>query len=158
MCALLPCVCMCVCVCVCVFCMCACMCVCLCVFVFTSAHVNASICPCLNACTYINTSACVEQAARTCQLLLMSVSSSDKTLQSVIVYVQVQPQSSKKSDWRRKHEEFIAAIRNAKGVQKAMEKGEPLPPPPPPTINPGNPIMNLYNHTVKHSWTRSRLF
>ncbi|KAK2162639.1 hypothetical protein LSH36_95g08022 [Paralvinella palmiformis] len=51
---------------------------------------------------------------------------------------QVQPQAAKKGDWRRKHEEFISAIRNAKGVQKAMERGEPLPPPPPPTINPAN--------------------
>ena len=47
---------------------------------------------------------------------------------------QAQP---KKSNWRQKHEEFISAIRNARGVQQAIDSGKPLPPPPPPTINPG---------------------
>ncbi|KAL3887753.1 hypothetical protein ACJMK2_000146 [Sinanodonta woodiana] len=41
-----------------------------------------------------------------------------------------------KTHWRQKHQDFIAAIRGAKGVQRAMDMGEPLPPPPPPSINP----------------------
>lgn len=45
---------------------------------------------------------------------------------------------SKKSDWRRKHEEFIAAIRSAKQVQVYLAKGGKLSdlPPPPPSENP----------------------
>jgi hypothetical protein len=42
----------------------------------------------------------------------------------------------KKNNWRQKHEEFVRSIRAARGVQAAMDRGEPLPPPPPPTINP----------------------
>ncbi|GFO46209.1 hypothetical protein PoB_007271400 [Plakobranchus ocellatus] len=41
-----------------------------------------------------------------------------------------------KNHWREKHADFINAIRNAKGVQKAIDSGGPLPPPPPPSINP----------------------
>lgn len=46
--------------------------------------------------------------------------------------------SAKKSDWRRKHEEFIAAIRAAKEVQAHLAKGGKLSdlPPPPPSENP----------------------
>ncbi|XP_055385104.1 homeobox protein 2 [Condylostylus longicornis] len=45
---------------------------------------------------------------------------------------------SKKSNWRKKHEEFIAAIRAAKEVQKHLAKGGKLSdlPPPPPSENP----------------------
>ncbi|ELU07117.1 hypothetical protein CAPTEDRAFT_168488 [Capitella teleta] len=42
----------------------------------------------------------------------------------------------KKSNWREQHEDFINAIRSAKGVQKAIDSGGPLPPPPPPSRNP----------------------
>lgn len=42
-----------------------------------------------------------------------------------------------KSHWREKHKDFIQTIRAAKGVQIAMDRGDPLPPPPPPSINPG---------------------
>lgn len=44
----------------------------------------------------------------------------------------------KRSDWRRKHEEFIAAIRSAKQVQVHLAKGGKLSdlPPPPPSENP----------------------
>ncbi|XP_069477345.1 zinc finger C2HC domain-containing protein 1A isoform X2 [Ambystoma mexicanum] len=42
----------------------------------------------------------------------------------------------KQSNWRRKHEEFIATIRAAKGVDKILKVGGELPPPPPPTYDP----------------------
>lgn len=44
----------------------------------------------------------------------------------------------KKSNWRKKHEEFIAAIREAKKVQAFLAKGGKLSdlPPPPPSENP----------------------
>jgi len=50
--------------------------------------------------------------------------------------------AAKKSNWRQKHEEFVRTIRAARGVQAAMDRGEPLPPPPPPSINPG-PLVTL---------------
>jgi len=54
----------------------------------------------------------------------------------------LQPEpSSRKSNWRQKHEEFVRTIRAARGVQAAMDRGEPLPPPPPPSINPGLQIF-----------------
>ncbi|XP_052398371.1 zinc finger C2HC domain-containing protein 1A-like [Carassius gibelio] len=42
----------------------------------------------------------------------------------------------KQSNWRRKHEEFIATIRAAKGLNQVMKDGGPLPPPPPPSYDP----------------------
>uniref|UniRef100_G3NCQ9 Zinc finger C2HC domain-containing protein 1A n=1 Tax=Gasterosteus aculeatus aculeatus TaxID=481459 RepID=G3NCQ9_GASAC len=42
----------------------------------------------------------------------------------------------KPSNWRQKHEDFIATIRAAKVVDKVIKEGGPLPPPPPPTIDP----------------------
>lgn len=49
-----------------------------------------------------------------------------------------QAEVAKKSDWRRKHEEFIAAIRAAKEVKAHLAKGGKLSdlPPPPPSENP----------------------
>lgn len=46
--------------------------------------------------------------------------------------------SSKKGNWRKKHEEFINAIREAKKVQAYLAKGGKLSdlPPPPPSENP----------------------
>ncbi|XP_060755731.1 zinc finger C2HC domain-containing protein 1A isoform X2 [Neoarius graeffei] len=47
------------------------------------------------------------------------------------------PEPPKKpSNWRRKHEEFIATIRAAKGLSQVMKDGGPLPPPPPPSYDP----------------------
>ncbi|KAM8880755.1 zinc finger C2HC domain-containing protein 1A isoform 1-T1 [Synchiropus picturatus] len=43
---------------------------------------------------------------------------------------------SKPSNWRRKHEDFIATIRAAKALSQAEKEGKPLPPPPPPTHDP----------------------
>ncbi|XP_047424745.1 zinc finger C2HC domain-containing protein 1A isoform X2 [Mugil cephalus] len=42
----------------------------------------------------------------------------------------------KPSNWRKKHEDFIATIRAAKNVTQVMKDGGPLPPPPPPTYDP----------------------
>uniref|UniRef100_A0A8C2XF32 Zinc finger C2HC domain-containing protein 1A n=1 Tax=Cyclopterus lumpus TaxID=8103 RepID=A0A8C2XF32_CYCLU len=42
----------------------------------------------------------------------------------------------KPSNWRKKHEDFIATIRAAKVVSQVMKDGGPLPPPPPPTYDP----------------------
>ncbi|KAI5620035.1 zinc finger C2HC domain-containing protein 1A [Silurus asotus] len=42
----------------------------------------------------------------------------------------------KQSNWRRKHEEFVATIRAAKGLSQVMKDGGPLPPPPPPSYDP----------------------
>lgn len=44
----------------------------------------------------------------------------------------------KPSNWRKKHEDFIATIRAAKVVSQVIKDGGPLPPPPPPTYDPGN--------------------
>lgn len=48
------------------------------------------------------------------------------------------PPAPKKADWRRKHEEFIAAIRSAKQVTAHLAKGGKLSdlPPPAPSENP----------------------
>ncbi|TPP56305.1 Zinc finger C2HC domain-containing protein 1B [Fasciola gigantica] len=42
----------------------------------------------------------------------------------------------RKNQWRKKHEEFINAIRAAKEYSNAKKTGGPLPPPPPPTVDP----------------------
>ncbi|KAM8731459.1 zinc finger C2HC domain-containing protein 1A isoform 1-T1 [Acanthopagrus schlegelii] len=42
----------------------------------------------------------------------------------------------KPSNWRKKHEDFIATIRAAKVVSQVIKDGGPLPPPPPPTYDP----------------------
>ncbi|XP_061569595.1 zinc finger C2HC domain-containing protein 1A isoform X2 [Cololabis saira] len=42
----------------------------------------------------------------------------------------------KPSNWRKKHEDFIATIRAAKNITQVMKDGGPLPPPPPPTYDP----------------------
>uniref|UniRef100_A0A8C7ZPY4 Zinc finger C2HC domain-containing protein 1A n=1 Tax=Oryzias sinensis TaxID=183150 RepID=A0A8C7ZPY4_9TELE len=42
----------------------------------------------------------------------------------------------KQSNWRKKHEDFIATIRAAKSLTQVMKEGGPLPPPPPPSYDP----------------------
>ncbi|XP_018533100.1 zinc finger C2HC domain-containing protein 1A [Lates calcarifer] len=42
----------------------------------------------------------------------------------------------KPSNWRKKHEDFIATIRAAKNLTQVIKEGGPLPPPPPPTYDP----------------------
>ncbi|XP_030071596.1 zinc finger C2HC domain-containing protein 1A isoform X2 [Microcaecilia unicolor] len=42
----------------------------------------------------------------------------------------------KPSNWRRKHEEFLATMRAVKGLGKSLKEGGELPPPPPPSYDP----------------------
>ncbi|XP_054621333.1 zinc finger C2HC domain-containing protein 1A [Dunckerocampus dactyliophorus] len=42
----------------------------------------------------------------------------------------------KPSNWRKKHDDFISAIKASKASMKAMKDGAPLPPPPPPMYDP----------------------
>ncbi|XP_053571128.1 zinc finger C2HC domain-containing protein 1A isoform X2 [Bombina bombina] len=56
---------------------------------------------------------------------------------STIKPVKPRPEPPKKqSNWRRKHEDFIATIRAAKGLTQIMKEGGELPPPPPPSYDP----------------------
>ncbi|XP_029482389.2 zinc finger C2HC domain-containing protein 1A isoform X2 [Oncorhynchus nerka] len=56
---------------------------------------------------------------------------------STIKPIKSKPEPPKKqSNWRRKHEDFIATIRAAKGITQVMKDGGPLPPPPPPSYDP----------------------
>lgn len=55
-----------------------------------------------------------------------------------------QPEPPKKqSNWRKKHEDFIATIRAAKSYSHVTQDGGPLPPPPPPTYDPGERIRKF---------------
>lgn len=68
-------------------------------------------------------------------------SSSTPKPASVVATIKAQTQTNdggKKSNWRKKHEEFITAIREAKKVQAYLAKGGKLSdlPPPPPSENP----------------------
>ncbi|KAM9774833.1 zinc finger C2HC domain-containing protein 1A isoform 2-T2 [Syngnathus typhle] len=42
----------------------------------------------------------------------------------------------KPSNWRKKHEDFLAVLKASKASAKAMKEGGPLPPPPAPTFDP----------------------
>ncbi|KAE8599063.1 hypothetical protein XENTR_v10017045 [Xenopus tropicalis] len=56
---------------------------------------------------------------------------------STVKPVKARPEPPKKqSTWRRKHEEFIATIRAAKGISQIIKEGGELPPPPPPSYDP----------------------
>ncbi|XP_075439180.1 zinc finger C2HC domain-containing protein 1A isoform X5 [Ascaphus truei] len=56
---------------------------------------------------------------------------------STVKPIKPRPEPPKKqSNWRRKHEEFIASIRAAKGIDQILKDGGELPPPPPPTYDP----------------------
>ncbi|XP_075272083.1 zinc finger C2HC domain-containing protein 1A isoform X3 [Opisthocomus hoazin] len=58
------------------------------------------------------------------------------------------PEPPKKpSNWRRKHEEFIATIRAAKGLN--LKDGGKLPPPPPPSYDPGCILLQYKPAAVK---------
>lgn len=70
-----------------------------------------------------------------------------KKILFVYVFIYLQPEPPKKpSNWRRKHEEFIATIRAAKGLDQALKEGGKLPPPPPPSYDPG--IWNIVDRNV----------
>ncbi|XP_070604056.1 zinc finger C2HC domain-containing protein 1A isoform X2 [Erythrolamprus reginae] len=56
---------------------------------------------------------------------------------STVKPIKPRPEPPKKpSSWRRKHEDLIAAIRAAKGVDQVLKEGGKLPPPPPPSYDP----------------------
>ncbi|GAA6092687.1 zinc finger C2HC domain-containing protein 1A [Tachysurus ichikawai] len=56
---------------------------------------------------------------------------------STVKPIKPKPEAPKKpSNWRRKHDDFIATIRAAKGLSQVMKDGGPLPPPPPPSYDP----------------------
>ncbi|KAM9713242.1 zinc finger C2HC domain-containing protein 1A isoform 1-T1 [Menidia menidia] len=55
--------------------------------------------------------------------------------QSSAASVKAEP-PKKPSNWRKKHEDFIATIRAAKSLTQVIKDGGPLPPPPPPTYDP----------------------
>lgn len=55
----------------------------------------------------------------------------------MLLSYQAEP-SKKPSNWRKKHEDFIATIRAAKALTQVMKDGGPLPPPPPPSYDPGS--------------------
>ncbi|KAM4718981.1 zinc finger C2HC domain-containing protein 1A isoform 2-T2 [Anableps anableps] len=56
---------------------------------------------------------------------------------SILKPVKPKAESPKKpSNWRKKHEDFIATIRAAKIATQIMKVGGPLPPPPPPSYDP----------------------
>ncbi|XP_054726058.1 zinc finger C2HC domain-containing protein 1C isoform X2 [Anastrepha obliqua] len=65
-------------------------------------------------------------------------SANNKSAYSSAAAVSGKPASMKKNNWRRKHEEFIQAIRAAKQVQAHLARGGKLSdlPPPPPSENP----------------------
>ncbi|XP_077480950.1 zinc finger C2HC domain-containing protein 1A isoform X1 [Stigmatopora argus] len=42
----------------------------------------------------------------------------------------------KPSNWRKKHEDLLTAIKSSKASMKALKEGAPLPPPPPPSYDP----------------------
>ena len=61
-----------------------------------------------------------------------------KASSDAAVFPSFQAEPPKKpSNWRRKHEDFIATIRAAKGLTQVLKEGGPLPPPPPPSYDPG---------------------
>ncbi|XP_068090942.1 zinc finger C2HC domain-containing protein 1A isoform X2 [Hyperolius riggenbachi] len=56
---------------------------------------------------------------------------------STLKPVKARPEPPKKqSNWRRKHDDFIATIRAAKGLTQIIKEGGELPPPPPPSYDP----------------------
>ncbi|KAM8966467.1 zinc finger C2HC domain-containing protein 1A [Pelodytes ibericus] len=56
---------------------------------------------------------------------------------STVKPVKPRPEPPKKqSNWRRKHDEFIATIRAARGINQTLKDGGELPPPPPPSYDP----------------------
>uniref|UniRef100_A0A670YJ92 Zinc finger C2HC domain-containing protein 1A n=1 Tax=Pseudonaja textilis TaxID=8673 RepID=A0A670YJ92_PSETE len=56
---------------------------------------------------------------------------------STVKPIKPRPEPPKKpSNWRRKHQELLAAIRAAKGVDQVLKEGGKLPPPPPPSYDP----------------------
>jgi len=80
---------------------------------------------------------CQKSAAKRRKVFDSSRQRAEGTEISTLKPIKAKPEPPKKqSNWRRKHEEFIATIRSAKGIDKVMKEGGPLPPPPPPSYDP----------------------
>ncbi|XP_044280437.1 zinc finger C2HC domain-containing protein 1A isoform X2 [Varanus komodoensis] len=80
---------------------------------------------------------CQKSAARKRKTFDSSRQRAEGTDISTVKPLKPRPEPPKKpSNWRRKHEELIAAIRAAKGVDQVLKEGGKLPPPPPPTYDP----------------------
>ncbi|XP_043081859.1 zinc finger C2HC domain-containing protein 1A isoform X2 [Puntigrus tetrazona] len=80
---------------------------------------------------------CQKTAAKKRKVFDSSRQRAEGTDISTVKPIKPKPDPPKKqSNWRRKHEEFIATIRAAKGLDQVMKDGGPLPPPPPPSYDP----------------------
>ncbi|XP_058621187.1 zinc finger C2HC domain-containing protein 1A isoform X2 [Onychostoma macrolepis] len=80
---------------------------------------------------------CQKTAAKKRKVFDSSRQRAEGTDIPVVKPIKPKPEPPKKqSNWRRKHEEFIATIRAAKGLDQVMKDGGPLPPPPPPSYDP----------------------
>ncbi|KAF5897489.1 zinc finger C2HC domain-containing protein 1A isoform X1, partial [Clarias magur] len=80
---------------------------------------------------------CQKTAAKKRRVFDSSRQRAEGTDISTVKPIKPKPEPPKKvSNWRRKHEEFIATIRAAKGLDQVMKDGGPLPPPPPPSYDP----------------------
>ncbi|XP_063063299.1 zinc finger C2HC domain-containing protein 1A isoform X2 [Engraulis encrasicolus] len=80
---------------------------------------------------------CQKSAAKRRKVFDSSRQRAEGTEISTLKPIKPKPEPPKKqSNWRRKHEEFIATIRAAKGITQVMKEGGPLPPPPPPSYDP----------------------
>ncbi|XP_073686569.1 zinc finger C2HC domain-containing protein 1A isoform X2 [Garra rufa] len=80
---------------------------------------------------------CQKTAAKKRKVFDSSRQRAEGTDISTVKPIKPKPEPPKKqSNWRRKHEEFIATIRAAKGINQVMKDGGPLPPPPPPSYDP----------------------
>ncbi|XP_069813539.1 zinc finger C2HC domain-containing protein 1A isoform X1 [Dendropsophus ebraccatus] len=80
---------------------------------------------------------CQKAAAKRRKIFDSSRQRAEGTDISTVKPVKARPEPPKKqSNWRRKHEDFIATIRAAKGLGQIIKEGGELPPPPPPTYDP----------------------
>ncbi|XP_075069790.1 zinc finger C2HC domain-containing protein 1A isoform X1 [Mixophyes fleayi] len=80
---------------------------------------------------------CQKAAAKKRKVFDSSRQRAEGTEISVVKPIKPRPEPPKKqSNWRRKHEDFIATIRAAKGLGQIIKEGGELPPPPPPSYDP----------------------
>ncbi|XP_073535578.1 zinc finger C2HC domain-containing protein 1A [Phyllobates terribilis] len=84
-----------------------------------------------------HTPICQKSSAKKRKVFDSSRQRAEGTEISTVKPIKAKPQPPKKlSNWRRKHEEFIATIRAAKGLDQIIKEGGELPPPPPPSYDP----------------------
>ncbi|CAL1596787.1 unnamed protein product [Knipowitschia caucasica] len=80
---------------------------------------------------------CQKQAAKRRKVFDSSRQRAEGTDISTLKPLKPKAEPPKKpNNWRRKHEDFIAAIRAARSVTRGVKDGAPLPPPPPPSYDP----------------------